>query len=956
MAEGQITGPELIADDVFARISKLDEALGKLILQLNNIEGAAKGAFNTGQLNEQSRQANQVNSQANEIIRERERLERALIRLQERNRQTTSQTNREIIKQRVEIQATTRNLKREETARNAIVGAYRQQSAQLNILKERYKDLAVEERQSTAEGRKLAREIEVLQRRVRGADQAVGDFQRNVGNYKSGIAGLLPTIRQLVGGLGLIEGIRIGFRFLRDAAAVERQARGVQFAFERLGDSGEQAFEKVQAATRGLVSNLEIKRSLVEFDNFNISLEESATLFEFLAVRAAQTGQNIDKLRDSLVEGLSKESKLRIDNLGISAQELNQELAQTPDFVQAVANIARRELGQAGGILDDAANGGDRFNAAMEDLTVTVGQLVNQIKGLDSTVGQIEASNFALQNLQTITASNVSTWQKFISVFNLASGQGQVNNFILAEEIRLRGQVEKEIQAQIKAYRRLKDEIGPAGQDEVLSGGGGSILFNNAASQTVADLREEIKGLQEDLDKVAVGDRASAQAIQDQIKAKEDELNATLGIVETEERRLKNLQGSIGFYQDFVSRQEQLRDATATTAEEFAAFNRQIEIGKAKILELQGAFEDSFIANPEKIQLSEVFDFFDQADDDQLPQIAADVDQFLNTEGIRQGMENLAELLKEDQDELNAQFEQGYEQDFQAFLRFSKAKIEIAQEEKEARLELAQDALSGISDLGSSLFEIAEQRAEREVELQNEAFDAIINSKNATEEQIEIAEKKRAENEKKRQQEREKRQKQEFLLQQAIEVARIFLADAQARANATASSYIFPLSLDPSYLPRAMAIISTQTGIALATVLAQSLPAFFTGKGLMDDYEGLATWGERGREVRVSKDGRVEVSPDTTTPTYVKKDDLILRNIPLFRQQMDNPNSEVFKRVAGAWKQDTAGRERVATVPGYNVRNLENSIDRGLRKGFRGVKHQINIINKIDPQPRVTRY
>ena len=93
MADGQITGPELIADDVFARISKLDEALGKLILQLNNIEGAAKGAFNTGQLNEQSRQANQVNSQANEIIRERERLERNLIRLQERNRQTTSRTN-----------------------------------------------------------------------------------------------------------------------------------------------------------------------------------------------------------------------------------------------------------------------------------------------------------------------------------------------------------------------------------------------------------------------------------------------------------------------------------------------------------------------------------------------------------------------------------------------------------------------------------------------------------------------------------------------------------------------------------------------------------------------------------------------------------------------------------------------------------------------------------------------
>lgn len=959
MAEnGQITGPDLISDDVFDRISRLDDAITAIINRISAIQTATQSAGNTGQLNTQATNLNNSINQGNEALKERERLERQLIRLQERNRLATSQTNREIIKQRVEIQEQTRNVKREETARNQIVGAYRRQSAQLNILKEQYKDLAVEERQSTDEGRRLARQIEILQQKVRGADQAVGDFQRNVGNYKSGFAGLLPTLKQLVGAFGLIQGVRIGARFLREASELEREARGVQFAFERLGEAGEDAFEKVQAATRGLISELDIKRSIVEFDNFNISLEESATLFEFLSVRAAQTGQNVDKLRDSLVEGLSKESKLRIDNLGISAKELNEELEKTPNFVRAVANIARREVAEAGDVLDDAANGGARFDASLTDLTVTIGKLVNQIKGLDSAIDAIDGTNFALENLQEITASNISTWEKFQAVFRLATFQGQAENFVLAETIRLRKEDEKALKAQIDAIIRLRGVYGPLTEDQQResdgqSGEGGSILFNPgkgaAVSRSLAEINEEIKKQQELLQ--GARSRDLAKPIQDRIEALEKERDAILGVVEKEEQRIKAIEGSIGFFQQQVQRQTELRDATAQTTEEYEAFNRRIEETKGKIEALQGAYEDSFVFNPDPFKLSDLF----EADD--TPEIAADVDQFLNTEGVQQGMQNLANTLKRELEELNAEFTNGYEQDYQSFLRFSRLKIEQAAEEKQQRLELANQTLDGISDFGAALFEISEQRAERDIERQNEVFDAIINSKDATEEQIAVAEKKREENEKKLAKEREKRQKQEFLLQQAIEVGRIFIADAQARANATASSYIFPLSLDPTYLPRALALITTQTGIALATVLAQSIPAFFTGKSLMDNYEGPATWGERGREVRVTKDGRVEVSPNATTPTYVNRDDLILKNIPLFNQSMNNPNSEVFKRVASAWKADTAGRERVHTAaPGYPVGNIERTIHRGLQRGFKGVQHKINIINRLDPQPRVRRY
>ena len=162
---------------------------------------------------------------------------------------------------------------------------------------------------------------------------------------------------------------------MADSIALAREAKGVEFAFARLGEEGVDAFRRVRQSTRGLLTDLDIKTSLVDFDNFNLSLQDTDVLFEFLAVRAAQTGKSVDSLKDSLVEGLSKESKLRIDNLGISASELNAELEKTPDFVTAVANIARREVAEAGSILDEAANSAETLSASFQNAKLSFGQL-----------------------------------------------------------------------------------------------------------------------------------------------------------------------------------------------------------------------------------------------------------------------------------------------------------------------------------------------------------------------------------------------------------------------------------------------------------------------------------------------------------------------------------------------------------------------------------------------------
>ncbi|MCZ2574237.1 hypothetical protein O1420_23075, partial [Bacteroides fragilis] len=55
-----------------------------------------------------------------------------------------------------------------------------------------------------------------------------------------------------------------------------------------------------------------------------------------------------DYLTDSIITGLGRKSLLILDNLGLSAAEVNEEMAKTGDLMTAVAAIVDRQLAQAG--------------------------------------------------------------------------------------------------------------------------------------------------------------------------------------------------------------------------------------------------------------------------------------------------------------------------------------------------------------------------------------------------------------------------------------------------------------------------------------------------------------------------------------------------------------------------------------------------------------------------------
>lgn len=197
------------SEDIFRGIRQSAEqaidTLGKFKNELKQtadelkktIGGASVG--DTKSINElitATQKANQVKEQTVKIDQEQERL-----------RKLSIQAEREELKLKKDLKtAADKEAKaKEKVARETAKqnSAYSQESARLNELRKRYKDLAVQNKENTAEARKLLNEIGALDTKLKRIDATVGQHQRNVGNYKSALGGLNNVLAAFGVGFGV---------------------------------------------------------------------------------------------------------------------------------------------------------------------------------------------------------------------------------------------------------------------------------------------------------------------------------------------------------------------------------------------------------------------------------------------------------------------------------------------------------------------------------------------------------------------------------------------------------------------------------------------------------------------------------------------------------------------------------------------------------------------------------
>lgn len=394
MAEGTITLKEIIEDDALnwgvtysknleAAIAKNKELtdsaikLHEVYLKLQGVKTQkdfqstqAEGfAASTKAAKSYEERLTSLNALSKERERQAQLLEKTQIRLllsQEKNSKALIQERENLRKSNLQTKQNLTFMGQLEGARNRA----RQSVQDLNA--KRALGLTLSKKEEIALN-KSTKAFLKYDNSVKKIKENTKQFQENVGNYPKQFKLVASSLKSLIPLLSIGAGIKFAFDFAKESRDIAIQAKGIEFAFNKIGDAGVSAFEDTKKATRGLLSDIDIKGAIVEFDQFGIALEETDTLMEFVAVRASQTGKSFENLKTSLVEGLSKESKLRIDNLGISTADLNDELSKTPDFVQAVSNIARREIAKAGNILDDAANSQQKWNSDLKNFQLLVG-------------------------------------------------------------------------------------------------------------------------------------------------------------------------------------------------------------------------------------------------------------------------------------------------------------------------------------------------------------------------------------------------------------------------------------------------------------------------------------------------------------------------------------------------------------------------------------------------------
>jgi len=240
---------------------------------------------------------------------------------------------------------------------------------------------------------------------VSGYDANIAKARKTLENFKQdnlSLGGILAqttkSLTAAAAGFASVAaaGAAIG-SLVSESIELAQAGEGIRLAFERLDRPD--LLDNLRQATHNTVTDIELMKQAVKFDNFNLSLDDMGTMLAFAQQKAKDTGESIDYMVDSITTGLGRQSKQILDNLGISAAELTKRMNEGKDMTQAVADIIREEMAKAGDYVetagDRAAQANVRLQNAMEELGQTFAPLASEGASMwnDIKLGAIQLLN-----------------------------------------------------------------------------------------------------------------------------------------------------------------------------------------------------------------------------------------------------------------------------------------------------------------------------------------------------------------------------------------------------------------------------------------------------------------------------------------------------------------------------------------------------------------------------------
>jgi hypothetical protein len=230
------------------------------------------------------------------------------------------------------------------------------------------------------------KEVDTFNKKLKEQSTAASNASGGINKAASAFNNMYQAIRLVVGAAVVRELVNTTM----EAATLAGQVETVGRAFNRQIPQAELVLGNLRRATRNTVGDLELMQRALSFKNFGGDVEALPKLLEFAAVRAQQTGQSVDYLVDSIVNGIGRKSALILDNLGISAQALKEELggvstqaASVAEVSAAVGRIAERELAKMGGFAENAATSVEQLKVSWQGLRIEIANAFTSAAGSD---------------------------------------------------------------------------------------------------------------------------------------------------------------------------------------------------------------------------------------------------------------------------------------------------------------------------------------------------------------------------------------------------------------------------------------------------------------------------------------------------------------------------------------------------------------------------------------------
>jgi hypothetical protein len=324
------------------------------------------------------------------------------------------------------------------------------------------------------------------------------DFRRSIQQVDA----RLKETSKLFGNLGQAIGAAFAggqiISFANEAMRLGDELQKVSQGFSRFG--GQANLDQLRASTRGLITDLELMRRTTMAGNFGIGIGEMGNLLAFATRRAAETGQSVDYLVESIVTGIGRKSPLILDNLGISAAQLRSKLngvsveaASVGEVSRAVGEIATEQLRLMG---EAALTATDR-----------IAQLTTRWQNFKAEVGVF----FQTATLQAVDTIDTFLVQMKRGIFGMRDVVQEMYGLITDQTVlRMAGQMGNGF-------------VSPGATEPNRPGGAAVFNFGAQPERTIASLRSNLEALNAEFENVQIGSKRFFE-LRTQIQATNNEI------------------------------------------------------------------------------------------------------------------------------------------------------------------------------------------------------------------------------------------------------------------------------------------------------------------------------------------------------------------------------------------------------------------------------------------------